>query len=332
MTASFQALRVHAPGDQRIETLTLDQLTPATVTIEVHYSSINYKDALAVTGRGKILKRFPLSPGIDAAGKVLSSEDPRFHIGQEVIVTGCGIGETEDGGYSQRLKVNPDYLIPKPQGLSLREAMILGTAGFTAALALKRMLHNGQRPDQGPILVTGASGGVGSFAVELFARSGFTVHALSGKKDAAPALKALGASEVLSPEDLQLGARPLESVKFGGAVDNVGGELLAKVLAHTQLWGNVASIGLAASHELHTTVMPFILRGVSLLGTSSNNTPWDLRQEIWRELSGSWKPKNLEATVNRTVTLNELSKACEDLMDRRVRGRMLVQLFEGGQP
>lgn len=331
MNQTFKALRVYAPGDARLETLLLDQLTDAAVTIEVQYSSINYKDALAVTGKGKILKSFPLIPGIDAAGVVVSSKDPRFKPGQEVFVTGCGIGESDNGGYTQYLTVNPDYLITKPQGLSLRESMILGTAGFTAALALKRMLHNGQRPEQGPILITGASGGVGSFAVELFARAGFTVHALSGKKEAAPVLKALGATEVLTPDELQLGQRPLESVKFGGAVDNVGGELLAKVLAHTQLWGNVASIGLAASHELHTTVMPFILRGVSLLGTSSNNTPWNLRQEIWQALSGPWKPKNLEATLTHTVSLNELPQACDDLINRKVRGRMLVSLANGGR-
>lgn len=331
MSDSFRALRAYGSGNTRPEKLTRKDLSAGEVLLAVNYSSINYKDALAVTGKGKILKRYPLIPGIDAAGVVLESSDQRFLPGHEVIVTGCGIGENEDGGYSEHMRVDANSVVPRPEGLSLREAMILGTAGFTAALALKRMLINGQVPKMGPILVTGASGGVGGFAVELFAREGFTVHAVSGKETAIDILKTRGATEVLLPDQLSLGTRPLESVRFGGAVDSVGGELLGHVLAHTQLWGNVASIGMAAGHELHMTVMPFILRGVSLLGTSSNNTPMDLRLELWRLLSGTWKPKHLDSYVARTVGLSGVTKACEDLLARKIQGRILVDIRGGGE-
>jgi acrylyl-CoA reductase (NADPH) len=330
MTDGFSALRSYSPGDTRLEKLSAKDLGGGEVLVEVHYSSVNYKDALAITGRGKILKRHPLIPGIDAAGIVIESSDRRFVPGQKILVTGGGIGENDDGGYTERLRLRADTVVPCPEGLSLREAMILGTAGFTAALALDRMRINGQTPEMGPILITGASGGVGGFAVELFARAGFTVHALSGKPSAAGALRSRGAAEVLMPEQLALGSRPLESVKFGGAVDNVGGELLGRILAHIQLWGNVAAIGLAAGHDLQTTVMPFILRGVSLLGVSSNNTPMDQRLKLWRLLSTSWKPAKLEDYVARTVFLPEVARACEELLARKIQGRLLVDIRGGG--
>ncbi len=329
----FWALRVHAPDGKKqgepystLQQMTLDQLTPGEVVVEVHYSSINFKDALAATGRGKILKTFPLNAGIDAAGVVLESIDPRFKKGQKVLVTGCGIGETDDGGYSEVLRVKVDSVVPLPPDLSLKESMILGTAGFTAALALHRMQENHQRPSMGPILVTGASGGVGSFAVQLFAQEGYEVIAVSGKHEAVKYLTQLGAKKVIAPTELNLGDRPLENVKFGGVVDSVGGKLLAQALAHTQLWGNVCCIGLAESHELHTTVMPMILRGVSILGVSSNNCTRELRHGIWQRLAGKWRPQHLNETLTRTVDLKELMQACEDLMHRKVHGRILVEI------
>ena len=329
---TFKALRVHKVGKQqeaRLQDMAEEELSPGDVLIEVHHSGVNYKDALAVTGKGLILKNFPLNPGIDAAGIVLSSKDPRFAKGQAVLVNGCGTGEVVDGGFAQCLRVKAEFVVPLPNGLSSREAMLLGTAGFTAALALQRMEHNGQRPDLGPILITGASGGVGSFAVQLFAHAGYEVHAVSGKPEATNYLKELGARTVISPQDLQLGSRPLESVRFGGAVDNVGGRLLGQVLAHVQLWGNVAAVGLAESMELHTTVMPFILRGVSLLGTSSNNTPMPLRHELWQKLAGPWKPVHLERVHARTIGLQDIPQACEDLIGRKVQGRILVDVKRG---
>lgn len=330
----FWALRVHAPdggksNDEPYATLQqvkLEELSRGEVVIEVHYSSVNYKDALAATGRGRILKRFPLNAGIDAAGVVLESSDKRFTKGQSVLVNGCGIGESEDGGYSEVLRVKADSVVPLPAGLSLKESMILGTAGFTAALALYRMLQNGQKPEMGPILVTGASGGVGSFAVQLFSQAGFEVIAVSGKHEAAKYLTKLGANKVLPAADLELGNRPLETVKFGGVVDNVGGKLLAQAVAHTQLWGNVSCIGLADSAELQTTVLPMILRGVSLLGASSNNCSREVRHEIWRRLGGEWRPKHLQETLTRTVELKELMMACEDLLHRKVMGRIIVEI------
>lgn len=329
-SGAFWALRVHEGQNgvvySKLQQLTLNDLSAGEVLIGVHYSSINYKDALAGSGKGKIMRRFPLNAGIDAAGVVLESTDPRFQPGQEVLVTGCGIGENSDGGYSELLRVSANSVVPCPPGLSPEEAMILGTAGFTAALALHRMLQNGQTPALGPILVTGASGGVGSFSVQLFAHAGFEVHALTGKPEGAAFLRALGAHKVLQPADLALGPRPLESVRFGGVVDNVGGRLLSQALAHVELWGNVASIGLAESADLHATVMPFILRGVSLLGVSSNNTPMALRLELWNKLAGAWRPQHLRQTLTRTVGLRDLMTTFDDFLRRRVHGRILVDV------
>lgn len=328
----FWALRVYSSGEQvfaKLQQMNENELSAGEVLIGVHYSSVNYKDALAATGKGKILRRFPLNAGIDAAGTVLESQDPRFTPGQKVLVTGCGIGENDDGGYAELIRVKASSVVPLPNGLSLREAMIIGTAGFTAALALHRMEHNHQRPEMGPILVTGASGGVGSFAVQLFAHAGYDVVAVSGKHEAVRYLSELGAKKVIAPDQLGFGKRPLETVQYGGAVDNVGGSLLSQILAHIQLWGNVAAIGLAESAELNTTVMPFILRGVSLLGISSNNTPMETRLELWRRLAGPWKPANLEKTLARTIGLKDLMTAFDDLLHRRVQGRILVEIRGG---
>lgn len=328
----FWALRVHESNGTpfaKLEKMRLEELTHGEVVVEVHYSGVNYKDALAATGRGKILKRYPLTAGIDASGVVLTSTDKRFAPGQKVLINGAGTGENNDGGYAEVIRLHANDVVPLPDGLDLREAMILGTAGFTAALALHRMEQNGQKPEMGPILVTGASGGVGSFAVQLFSHNGYEVHAVSGKHEAIRYLKALGAKQVLTPDELGLGDRPLEKARFGGAVDNVGGKLLSKVMAHINLWGNVACIGLAESAELNATVMPMILRGVSLLGTSSNNTPADLRQALWKKLANDWKPKNLEQIVTRTVELTDLMQAFDDLLHRKVHGRILVKIRKG---
>jgi acrylyl-CoA reductase (NADPH) len=296
------------------------------VDIEVQYSGVNYKDALAATGAGRILKKFPLNGGIDAAGVVQASRDSRFKPGQRVLVNGCGIGESFDGGYSEILRVAGDSVVPLPSGLTTREAMCIGTAGFTAALALYRMEQNGQSPKLGPILVTGASGGVGSFAIQLFSHAGYEVHAVSGKTQSHQYLRRLGANQLCTPGDLALGSRPLEKVRYGGAVDNVGGETLSRILAHVQLWGNVASIGMAESGDLHATVMPFILRGVSLLGTSSNNCAREVRHAIWQKLGGEMKPQRLEDIVNRTIGLKDLPAAFDDLLHRRVQGRIVVEI------
>ncbi len=328
----FKALRVHSldkTTTARFETLTVDDLSSGNVVVRVIWSDINYKDALAVTGKGRILKGYPKVPGIDLAGIVESSADARYAPGDRVLVTGCNIGEALDGGYAEMARVPASILVPLPDGLSLREAMVLGTAGFTAALALRRMLENHQIPEMGPIAVTGPTGGVGSVAIELFKRAGFTVHAITGKAGAADAyLKSLGADEIVSRQSLNLGTRPLESALWGGAVDNLGGETLAWLTRTTRPWGNIASIGLAQSHELNTTVMPFILRGVSVLGIHSVECPRRWREEIWKHLATDLKPASFERLVAREVSLDQVPAACEDLIAGTVTGRTLVHVSD----
>lgn len=295
------------------------------VRIKAKFSSLNFKDALGVTGRGRIFKSFPLVGGIDVSGQISESQSPLFKAGDNVLVTGCGLGENYDGGFAESQKVNADNVIPLPKTLSLEEAMIYGTAGFTAALCLHRLITNSQTPEKGPIVVTGASGGVGTFAIKFLSQAGFKVIAVSGKPQHKKLLLSLGAQEVISPEKLELGTKPLESVKFGGAIDNVGGELLAKIYSHTQLWGNIACVGLAESHELKTTVLPLILRGVSFLGISSNNCPMPLRTKIWQELATTLKPQNLVSFKTQQIGLAQILTTAQDMLQRKTFGRIVVK-------
>jgi putative quinone oxidoreductase, YhdH/YhfP family len=327
----FPALRVHrndAGGTQaRLESLSLDALTPGEVVVRVLWSSINYKDALAVTGRGRILRRFPCVAGIDLAGIVEHSTAPDLLTGQAVLATGCDLGEALDGGYAAFARLPAAAVVPLPPGLSPREAMTLGTAGFTAALALRRMLENHQSPERGPIAITGASGGVGSLATALFAERGFAVQAITGKAEAHAWLAGLGAEAVLDRRAIDLGSRPLESARWGGAVDNVGGELLTWLTRTTAPWGNIACVGLAASPALETTVMPLILRGVSLLGIHSVACPRNWRLALWDRLAGDWKPADLERRfATREVTLEQVPETCAALLDGRLHGRTLVRI------
>lgn len=326
--SSFRAFRIHndASGYRSgIEIITLDDLNPGEVVIKTAYSSVNYKDALAGAGKGKILRQFPLVGGIDVAGHVVASTDPAFKEGDAVLTTGSGLSETRDGGYSEYARLDARWVIPLPTGLSLRESMILGTAGFTAALGLLRMEDNRQTPALGPLAVTGATGGVGSLAVAIYRQAGYEVHAISGKSAQAGYLTSLGAHEVLGREALAT-TRPMDSARFGGGLDNVGGPMLAALLAHTVPYGNVASCGLAASPELHATVMPFIIRGVSLLGVASANTARDLREEVWRRLSSAWKPACLDVICTREATLDELPQVFDTLLAGGALGRNLVRI------
>ena len=326
--ASFEAFRVHNDTDgyrSGIEEISLDDLAPGEVVIRAEYSSVNYKDALAGTGKGKILRRFPLVGGIDVAGRVVASTDPRYREGDAVLATGSGLSETRDGGYSRYARLESQWTIALPSGLSLRESMILGTAGFTAALALFRMRENRQVPELGPLAVTGASGGVGSLAVDIFSRAGFEVHAISGKTEHADYLKSIGASEVLGRDALAT-TRPLETARFGGGLDNVGGPMLASLLAQTAPYGNVASAGLAASADLDATVMPLIIRGVSLLGVASAGTARDIREQVWQHLAGDWKPRHLERICMREVTLEQLPEVFGTMLAGGSLGRTLVRL------
>ena len=328
--SSFRALRVHDAGDKKTrcqaEDLTTDQLNEGDVVIDVHWSSVNYKDALAVSGKGRIMRRLPCVPGIDLSGVVAESNDPALKPGQKVLVTGCNIGEALDGGYAQRARLPAEAVIPLPDGLDLREAMMLGTAGFTAALAVVRMQDNRQVPDLGPVLVNGATGGVGSVAIQILSGLGYEVAAVTGKADAAERLRALGAAEVLDPEGVRTGGKPLESARWGGAVDNLGGDALADMTRSVRPFGNIASIGLAAGVELKTTVMPFILRGVSLLGIHSVETPRPLREQVWQHLAGEWKPRALADIVTRTIGLDEVPAYCDELVAGTITGRALVKL------
>ena len=329
--SGFTALRVHALDktrtEARFETLQVEDLSAGEVVVRIAWTGINYKDALAVTGAGRILKGFPKTPGIDLAGYVESSSDARYKKGDAVLVTGCDIGEVFDGGYAEVARVDANSIIRKPDGLTLRETMALGTAGFTAALALRRLLENHQRPDMGPIAVTGPTGGVGSVAVELFKRAGFTVHAITGKAGKSDDyLRGLGADEIVSRQALTMGTKPLETALWGGAVDNLGGETLAWLTRTVKPWGNIASIGLAQAHDLNTTVMPFILRGVSILGIHSVHCPRAWREEIWTRLASDWKPHAIDALVTREITLQQLPEACADLIAGTVTGRTLVRV------
>lgn len=325
----IRAYRVHRDGkavEGRLETVGIDDLSPGNVIIRARYSSVNYKDALAATGAGRIMKSFPLVAGIDVAGEVARSEDDRFKPGQPVLVTGCGLGEEHDGGYAEYVRVKGDWVIPIPDGLDSFHAMCLGTAGFTAALAIVRMEHNGLSPDKGPVAVTGSTGGVGSLAVNMLSGLGYQVSAVTGKGDAAEFLTKLGASEVLLRGELDLGTRPLEKSIWAGAVDNLGGETLAWLTRTMDWWGSIASIGLAESHELHTTVMPFILRGINLLGINSVATPRPLRLRVWERLATDLKPSQLDLIGTRTVPLSELHQIFPEYLEGKVKGRTVVDL------
>lgn len=325
----FRAFRIHnEDGTVRagVEAVLLDDLSPGDVVLRAAYSSVNYKDALAGTGKGKILRRFPLVGGIDTAGTIVSSRDPRLREGDTVLVTGCGLSEDHDGGYAEYVRVPADWVIPLPAGLDPRIAMALGTAGFTAALAVQRLEDNHQTPDLGPLVVTGASGGVGSFAVDILAGLGYEVVAVTGKADATPYLKDLGASHVVSRQELEMRGRPLESAQWGGAVDSIGGEMLAWLTRTVRPWGNIVSIGMAGGTALHTTVMPFILRGIGLLGVTSSNCPLPLRRRTWERLATDLRPRFLEAVIRATVGLEGLPDAFEDVLAGKTMGRILVRI------
>ena len=329
MKTPFKAYRIHEVERRVVacfDELTLDDLAAGEVVVRVMYSDINYKDALAATGAGKILRKYPLVGGIDLAGVVETSSDPRCKPGDSVLVTGCGLSETHDGGYAQYARLKGDWVIPMPPGLDAFKAMTLGTAGFTAALAIHRMEHNGQTPAKGPIVVTGATGGVGSVAIDMLAGRGYEVIAVSSKADAVDYLKSLGASQVLLRGEIDYGKRPLEAARFGGAIDNVGGDMLTWLTRTVDTWGNIASIGLAGGAELHTTVMPFILRGINLLGINSSATLRDTRLVVWNRIATDLKPRHLEAIATRTITFEELPQAFDAYLQGTVTGRTVVKI------
>lgn len=326
---TFPAFRIHnddAGYRAGIESMCVDDLSPGEVLVKVAYSSVNYKDALAGTGQGRILRRFPLNGGIDAAGYVAASTDPAFKEGDQVLCTGCGLSETRDGGYAGYVRLESKWAIPLPAGLTLRESMIIGTAGFTAALALLRMEQNAQTPEAGPIVVTGATGGVGMLAIDILTRAGYEAHAITGKVDQFDALIALGARQCVARKELYWGQRPLESAHWAGAIDNVGGEMLAGLTRVMHPYGNIACCGNASGIELATTVMPLILRGVSLLGIASAGTARVLRDAVWERLGGAWKPAHLERIATREITLDELPATFATMLAGDSFGRTVVRM------
>jgi NADPH2:quinone reductase len=326
---SFRAYRINEEDGKILagfEDLTVDDLTQGNVTVRVSYSTINYKDALAATGKARILRRYPLNGGIDLAGVVISSEDEEFQPGTEVLVNGCGLSETVDGGYSEIARVDSKSLVAIPKGMSAFEAMQIGTAGYTAALAIHRMEQNGQLPDIGTIVVTGATGGVGSIAIDMLAGRGYEVAALTGKAGEEAYLRKIGASQILLRDELDLGRRPMEKAQWAGAIDNLGGDYLTWLTRTVDYGGNIASIGLAASHELNTTVLPFILRAVCLLGINSVDTPSRLRRAVWARIGGDLKPQHLNTIGNRTISFDELPDAFQAYIDGTVTGRTVVEI------
>ncbi len=327
----FRAFRIDERDGKVVagfQELSIDDLTEGNVVIRVSHSTINYKDALAATGAGRILRRYPLNGGIDLAGVVVSSEDEAFQPGTEVLVNGCGLSETVDGGYSEYARMDSGSLVPIPEGLTPAEAMQIGTAGYTAALAIHRMEQNGQRPENGTVVVTGATGGVGSLAIDMLAGRGYEVAALTGKADEGEYLREIGAREILLRDELDVGKRPLEKALWAGGIDNLGGDYLAWLLRTTDYGGNVASIGLAASHKLETTVMPFILRAVCLLGINSVETPHDLRLAVWKRIASDLRPSHLDRIGHTTIPFDELPGAFQAYLDGKVTGRVVVEIQE----
>ena len=325
----FKCFRIDQEDDKIVsglQSISMDDINPGEITLKTEYSSINYKDALAATGKGKILRSFPLIGGVDVAGEVVESDDPRFDLGDKVIAACSGLSETNDGGYSEYARINSEAAIELPKQMDTRTAMAIGTAGFAAGLAIFKMKLNKQTPEMGPIVVTGATGGVGSIAIDMLSSSGFETTAITRKKTHDEYLKAIGTTNIVCLEEMELGERPLEKAQFGGGIDNVGGDLLSWVLRSTVPEGNVASIGLAADFKLPTNVMPFILRGVNLLGVNSTTLPNAVKQEVWDDIANNMSPQKIDQIVTKEVTLEELPDQFQAFIEGSIVGRVLVKV------
>jgi acrylyl-CoA reductase (NADPH) len=329
MMERFRAYRIFDEDGRiagRFTDLALDELTAGDVVIKVSHSTINYKDALAATGAGRILRRYPLNGGIDLAGEIVSSDDAELQPGTAVLVNGCGLSETVDGGYAEYARVAGSSVVPIPDGISQAQAMQIGTAGYTAALAIHRMEQNGQLPENGPVVVTGATGGVGSVAIDMLSGRGYDVTAVTGKDGAGEYLRSIGAREILLRAKIDPGKRPLEKAQWAGAIDNLGGELLTWLTRTMAYGGNIASVGLAASPALQTTVIPFILRAVCLLGINSVDTPRDLRLAVWQRIGTDLRPRHLDTIGHTTIGFDELPGAFQAYLDGKVTGRTVVEI------
>ncbi|MFO7264330.1 MAG: quinone oxidoreductase [Bacillaceae bacterium G1] len=330
MAETFRALVVEKTDDGffvEVRERRLDDLPAGDVTIRVAYSSVNYKDGLACIPNGRILTRYPMVPGIDLAGVVADSKDPRFREGDEVLVTGYELGVSHEGGFSEMARVPGDWVVPLPGGLTLKEAMALGTAGFTAALSVHQLIEHGVTPEKGPVIVTGATGGVGSTAVAILAQLGYHVAASTGKTSEEAYLRKLGAQEIVHRDEVAAESkRALEKQRWAGAVDPVGGKTTAYLLKTMQYGGSIALSGLTGGSELVTTVFPFILRGVNLLGIDSVYCPMELRKTLWERLAADWKPRYLTEDIAREVTLDTLKDTLSAILRGEIRGRTVVKL------
>lgn len=324
---TFSAYRIYQEADNtsggKLVELGLDDLDAGEVVIDAHYSSVNYKDALAATGTGKVIRRFPCVGGIDVSGKVASSSDARFKVGDDVLVTGYDMGVAHDGGYAGYVRVPADWVVPLPQGLTLHAAMALGTAGFTAALAIYRMEQNDLCPENGKVVVTGATGGVSTLGIQMLAQLGYHVIAITGKRSEDEFLKTLGVSEILYRDEVVMGTRPMEKALWAGALDSVGGETLAWLTRTMQQNGVIASFGNAGGAALQTTVLPFILRGIRLVGIDSSATPMPVRRLVWQRLATDLFPRQLAQVCN-TIQLKELPNFFPVLLQGKSRGRTVV--------
>jgi putative YhdH/YhfP family quinone oxidoreductase len=327
---TYRALVVDRKDDQlsvAVRELAESDLPPGDVTIRVHWSSINYKDGLALSPTGRVIRSYPMVPGVDLAGVVLESRDPRFSPGQEVVVTGYDVGVSHPGGFAELARVPAAWVMPLPEGLTLKEAMAIGTAGFTAALSLEALEHNGLRPENGTVIVTGATGGVGSTAVAMLAQVGYTVAASTGKASEHAYLRELGATEILSREEVSAeSSRPLESERWAGAVDPVGGATTAYLIRTMKYGASIALSGLTGGNAIATTVYPFILRNVNLLGIDSVFTPMERRTRTWQRLATDLKPHGLLDSIAVETDLDGVPAVCADILQGKVRGRTLVRL------
>lgn len=330
MTSTFKAFVVNKNENQftrEIKELTLQDLPEGDVTIKVMYSSVNYKDGLASIPDGQIVRSYPFIPGIDAAGIVIDSHDEKFKAGDEVIVTSYGFGVSHYGGFSEVVRVPSSWVVPLPNGLTLKEAMVYGTAGLTAALSIEKLEHHGLTVNDGDVVVSGASGGVGSVAVAMLAKKGYSVIASTGKTSETEYLKNLGAKEVISREDLSPEKfSALGKARFAAAIDPVGGNTLAYILSSLKYGGAVASSGLTGGTSVKTTVFPFILRGVSLLGVDSVECPMSIRQPLWNKMAQELKPDALMDFIGSEITLEELPRVLDQILKGEVKGRVIVKI------
>jgi len=329
MSINFQALVLEQEDRQtlaEVRELSVDDLPEREMLVRVHYSTLNYKDALAVTGKGRVIRKFPIVPGIDLAGEVVDPGGSSFNAGDQVISTGWGMGEEYWGGLGQYARLDPSWPLLLPEDLDMRSAMVMGTGGFTAALCVRSIMDHGTSPEDGPVLVTGAGGGVGGVSVMLLAKLGYEVHAVSGRASLNDYLKQIGAAHILHRDQLARESKPLEKETWAAVVDTVGGDTLATVIAQTQAEGIVAACGNASGIQLNTTVFPFILRGVTLRGINSVSVPLEARKQAWELIANTIPAEYYALLTDREITLNEVKDTCEELLAGKIRGRVVVDL------